>query len=190
MWPTRIAAQEALSKAAPTSSMSMDDLEMPSFSQSQKNLGPWMPDKLWSRVKRYMSIPCVDVLLENPRGEILLGWRQIPPYKDVWALPGGRVGKGEQLQATARRILAEYGLAAREFYLVGVFPMKFPTRSDFPVCVAARYPRGEASPDCMEFSSFYWTRQLPKGLGANYRRMITQWCKIKRKPEILRFNRL
>jgi ADP-ribose pyrophosphatase YjhB (NUDIX family) len=170
--------------------MSMDGFEMPPFSQSRKNLGPWIPDKLWSQVKRYMSIPCVDVLLENPRGEILLGWRQIPPYKDVWALPGGRVGKGEQLQTTARRILAEYGLAAREFYLVGIFPMKFPTRSDFPVCVAARYPRGEASPDYMEFSTFHWIRQLPKGLGANYRRMIAQWSKIKSKPEILRFNRL
>jgi len=145
-----------------------------------------MPEKLWSQVKRYMSIPCVDVLLENPRGEVLLGWRQIPPYKDVWALPGGRVGKGERLQATAGRILAEYGLAAREFYLVGVFPMKFPTRSDFPVCIAARHPRGQARPDYAEFTSFYWGRQLPKALGANYRRMITQWRTIKRKPNVLR----
>jgi len=137
-----------------------------------------------------MSIPCVDVLLENSRGEILLGWRQIPPYKDVWALPGGRVGKGEQLQATARRTLAEYGLAACEFYLVGVFPMKFHTRSDFPACVAARYPRGGASPDYIEFSSFYWAKRLPKGLGANYRRMTMQWYKMKRNPQILRFSRL
>jgi ADP-ribose pyrophosphatase YjhB (NUDIX family) len=163
---------------------------MSSLARKRKTLKGWMPDKLWSEVKRHLPIPCMDVLLENSRGEVLLGWRQIPPYKHVWALPGGRVGKGERLQATARRILAEYGLAAREFYLVGVFPMKFPTRSDFPVCVAATYPLGEASPDYMEFSSFYWTRQLPKGLGANYRRMITQWRKIRRKPEILRFNRL
>jgi ADP-ribose pyrophosphatase YjhB (NUDIX family) len=164
--------------------------KMSSLPQTRKKLGPWMPSKLWSQVKRYMSIPCVDVLLENARGEILLGWRRIPPYRDMLALPGGRVGKGENLQAAATRVLAEYGLAARELYLVGVFPMKFPSRSDFPVCVAGRYPRGEARPDYMEFSSFYWTRQLPKGLGANYRRMMMKWRKIKRKPQVLRFNRL
>ena len=163
---------------------------MSSLARKRKMLKGWMPDTLWSEVKRHMPIPCMDVLLENSRGEILLGWRHIPPYRNVWALPGGRVGKDERLQATARRILAEYGLAAREFYLVGVFPMKFPSRSDFPVCVAARRPRGEAKPDYMEFTRFYWARQLPKGLGANYRRMITRWCKIKCKPGILRFSRL
>jgi hypothetical protein len=47
--------------------------------------------------------------------------------------------------------------------------MKFLSRSDFPICMAAQCPMGEARPDYMELSSFYWTRQLPKGLGADYR---------------------
>lgn len=163
---------------------------MRSLSHRRKKLDTWMPSELWNQVKRYVSIPCVDVLLENSSGEILLGWRRIPPYRNVWALPGGRVWKGEKLRAVSKRILAEYGLAARELYLVGVFPMKFPSRSDFPVCIAARHPSGQAVPDGMEFSSFSWTKQLPKGLGTNYRRMIAQWYRIRNEPQALRFSRL
>ncbi len=43
-----------------------------------------MPDKLWDQVKRYMPIPCVDVIVEDSRGETLLGWRQILSYRNVW----------------------------------------------------------------------------------------------------------
>lgn len=149
-----------------------------------------MPDGLWNQVKRYMSIPCVDVLLEDSRARVLLGWRQILPYRNVWALPGGRIGKGERLQTAARRILAEYGLSARELFLVGVFPIRFPIRSDLTVCIAAKYLKGQARADGIEFSSFQWTRQLPRRLGANYRRMIVRWKKMKRDPQVLRFNRL
>lgn len=156
----------------------------------RKKSGEWMPDRLWNQVKRYMPIPCVDVILEDSRGEVLLGWRRIPPYRNVWALPGGRVGKGERLQAAAKRILAEYGLAARDLFLVGVFPIRFPSRSDLTVCLAARYPIGEARPDGWEFSNFRWTRWLPRGIGANYRRMIVQWNKMKRNPQVLQFSRL
>lgn len=167
---------------------SMHNSRLPSV--SQKKIDLWMSNKLWNQVKQYMSIPCVDVLVENSKGETLLGWRRIPPYRNVWALPGGRVGKGENLQGAAKRILAEYGLAARKLYLVGVFPMSFPSRSDFPVCVAAKHPVGQARSDGKEFSSFCWRKQLPEGLGANYRQMIVRWHKIKREPQVLRFAKL
>jgi len=137
-----------------------------------------------------MPIPCVDVIVEDSRGRTLVGWRQIPPYRNVWALPGGRVGKGERLQAATKRILAEYGLAAHGLFLVGVFPIRFPSRSDLTVCVAARHFMGDARPDGREFSGFRWTRWMPKGIGANYRRMIVQWNRMKRNPQVLRFNRL
>jgi len=53
-----------------------------------------------------MPIPCLDIIVQNARSEILLGWRLILPYRNVWALPGGRVYVGENLTAAARRILA------------------------------------------------------------------------------------
>ena len=149
-----------------------------------------MPDRLWGQVKRYMPIPCVDVIVEDSNGRILLGWRRILPYRNVWALPGGRVGKGERLHAVAERILAEYGLAARNLFLVGVFPIRFPSRSDLSVCLATNHSTGEAKPDGIEFSNFQWTIALPRRIGANYKRMIMQWNNVKRKPQALRFSKL
>ena len=140
----------------------------------------WMPLRTWNLVKRNMTIPCVDIILENRRGQVLLGWRLIEPYSNVWALPGGRLLKGEKLQSAASRILSEYGLSASNFHLVGVFPINFPKRSDLAICLASRRFHGEAKPDGFEFSSFQWTKRLPDRLGANYRRMIMRWRHLKR----------
>lgn len=146
----------------------------------------WMPERLWKQVQARIPIPCVDVILENSKAEVLLGWRKIPPYRNVWALPGGRVLKGEGLRASAKRILAQYRLSAGELFLVGVFPVKFPTRADFTCCLASKQPRGVAEPDGSEFSSFIWARKIPSKIGANYRRMILRWRWMTRNPEALR----
>jgi ADP-ribose pyrophosphatase YjhB (NUDIX family) len=150
----------------------------------------WIPGSLWNQVKGHMPIPCVDVILQKTCGEVLLGWRQIPPYRNVWALPGGRLLRGEDLRAAAKRIIAEYSLSAHDLYFVGVFPIRFPSRSDVPICVASMHPSGQAQPNGREFSSFRWTQKLPSRLGANYRRMIMRWRLITRKPQILQFSKL
>lgn len=149
-----------------------------------------MPERLWKQVKQRMPIPCLDVILENSHGQILLGWRRILPYRDVWALPGGRLFKGERTRAAAVRILAKYRLSVRDLFLVGVFPIRFPSRSDVPICVAGRIAKGEATPDGKEFTSFRWTSQLPADLGTNYKRMIQQWRHMKRYPKLKRLCRL
>lgn len=153
---------------------------MPNMSARWRLGKEWMPHETWRQVKRSIPIPCVDIILENRKGEILLGWRKIPPYQNVWALPGGRVLRGETIHHTVERILEEYGLAAGKLYLVGVFPIKFPTRADFPICLASTQPRGVPHPDTMEFSSFKWTRRLPSKIGANYRKMILKWRHLQR----------
>jgi len=151
----------------------------------QKGKG-WMSTRLWNQVKKNMSIPCVDIILENRREEVLFGWRLIEPYSNVWALPGGRIFKGEKLQSAASRILSEYGLSATNFSLVGVFPVNFPKRSDLAICLATRSFDGVARPDGFEFSSFHWTRRLPDRLGANYGRMIKRWRRMKSESSALR----
>ena len=150
----------------------------------------WIPESLWNQIKEHIPIPCVDVILQKPGGEILLGWRQILPYRNVWALPGGRLLRGEDLKTAARRILAEYDLSAHDFHLVGVFRIRFPSRSDVPICVATRHPSGKAKPDGKEFSSFRWVKRLPIRLGANYGRMIVRWREMKKKPQALEFSKL
>jgi hypothetical protein len=146
----------------------------------------WMSTRLWNQIKKNMSIPCVDIILENRHREVLLGWRLIEPYRDVWALPGGRVLKRETLQSAAARILSGYGLSANSFHLVGVFPINFPTRSDLAICLASRRIEGVARPDGFEFSSFQWANKLPNRLGANYRRMIMRWRRMEVETRALR----
>jgi ADP-ribose pyrophosphatase YjhB (NUDIX family) len=150
-------------------------------------LNEWMPDRVWRQVKRSIPIPCADILLENSKREVLLGWRKIPPYRNVWALPGGRVHKGERLREMSSRILSEYNLSVDNLFLVGIFPVKFPTRADFTICLASDTPEGEARPDGYEFSSFKWTRNLPSKIGANYARMIIKWRLLRGNPQALRF---
>jgi ADP-ribose pyrophosphatase YjhB (NUDIX family) len=145
----------------------------------------WLPTELWNRVLKMMPIPCVDTILENAKREILLGWRLILPYRNVWALPGGRIMKGEHIAQTSKRVLAEYGLSAQQLFLVGVFPVNFPSRSDVTICVASRSPEGQPCADGIEFSKFKWTKQLPEPIGANYTRMISRWRQISRSAEIL-----
>jgi ADP-ribose pyrophosphatase YjhB (NUDIX family) len=150
-------------------------------------LNEWIPDRVWRQVKRSIPIPCADILLENSKREVLLGWRKIPPYRNVWALPGGRVYKGEHLRQVSTRILSEYNLSVDNLFLVGIFPVKFPTRADFTICLASNRPEGNARPDGYEFSSFKWTRNLPSKIGANYARMINKWRLLRGSPQALRF---
>jgi ADP-ribose pyrophosphatase YjhB (NUDIX family) len=60
----------------------------------------------------YSKVPrlCVDLVLRNKNGEILLSKRDIEPCKGSWHLPGGRVQLGENLNDAANRIAqAEIG---------------------------------------------------------------------------------
>jgi 8-oxo-dGTP diphosphatase len=66
------------------------------------------------RVKKLSGIPAVSVALQ--RGDtLLLVKRANEPAKDQWAFPGGRVERGEKLEAAARReLLEETGMEAGE----------------------------------------------------------------------------
>lgn len=58
-------------------------------------------DFIYSRVPRI----CVDLLIKNSKGEVLLTKRDIEPYKDHWHFPGGRIKFRETAQAAIKRIL-------------------------------------------------------------------------------------
>lgn len=54
-----------------------------------------------------MPIPCVDVIVGNAAGKVLLVRRANEPARGEWWFPGGRVHFGEPREAAARRKLAE-----------------------------------------------------------------------------------
>ena len=76
--------------------------------------------KLWS-----MPVACGDVVFEK-KANVLLGFRAIPPYRGVWALPGGRIRKHEHPQDTAKRVLKEIRILADPKESVEALPVRFP----------------------------------------------------------------
>lgn len=72
-------------------------------------------------VVRVTPLISIDLIVENERGEFLLGKRTNRPAQGFWFVPGGRVQKDETLSAAFERLTeAELGLrlplSAGEFY--------------------------------------------------------------------------
>ena len=75
----------------------------------------------FATVVRSTPLISIDLIVENARGEFLLGKRTNRPAQGFWFVPGGRVQKDEPLaQAFERLTLGELGvrlpLTAGEFY--------------------------------------------------------------------------
>lgn len=66
----------------------------------------------FANVVRSAPLVAIDLLVRAPSGELLVGYRKNPPAKDYWFAPGGRIRKGETLDAAFLRITeAELGVA-------------------------------------------------------------------------------
>ncbi|WP_119154016.1 GDP-mannose mannosyl hydrolase [Caldimonas tepidiphila] len=79
---------------------------------------------LFLSVVTHAPLVSIDLVCRNERDEVLLGMRRNRPAQDRWFVPGGRILKGERVDAALCRIVeAELGLAgggpAPEF--LGVF---------------------------------------------------------------------
>ena len=75
----------------------------------------------FATVVRSTPLISIDLIVENERGEFLLGKRTNRPAQGFWFVPGGRVQKDETLSDAFERLtLAELGLklpmAAGQFY--------------------------------------------------------------------------
>jgi 8-oxo-dGTP diphosphatase len=70
-----------------------------------------------------VTVDIVILTVRQPRLEVLLVQRGKPPYKGMWAIPGGFVGPDETLEAAARRELEEEtgvrGIAVQQFQSFG-----------------------------------------------------------------------
>ena len=137
-----------------------------------------LSEKQWKTMVRWMPIPCVDVIIKKD-AQILLGFRAIAPYKNVWALPGGRILKNENPEGAVRRNLNEIGISAHIKRFVGVFPVRFPShpqrRHDIALCYESEWRSGEPKPT-RELTRYKWISpiQVPPHVGTNYRKMILE----------------
>ena len=134
----------------------------------------------WREVTGKMPIPCVDTIVWTEH-RFLMGWRTIQPYKNVWALPGGRITRGESFSQTAIRQCRESGLTIHKPYFVGVYPVRLLSRHDIAICMAAEWRSGNPTPT-PELSRYAWFEadrlDRIKPIGANYKKMLRDWLKI------------
>lgn len=75
-------------------------------------------------IVRHAPLISIDLVLRANTGSVLLGWRANQPARGTWFVPGGRVQKGEHLDAAYVRIAErETGLRLRReaAHFLGVY---------------------------------------------------------------------
>lgn len=72
----------------------------------------WLSESSFRDVLAAAPLVSIDLVIENGEGEILLGLRSNRPARGFWFVPGGRVQRGESLDAAFERVSREeLGLA-------------------------------------------------------------------------------
>lgn len=78
-----------------------------------KNEKHWLEPSDFRQVVRNTPLVSIDLVLREPGGAALLGYRIFEPAKGYWFVPGGRIRKSETLdEAFDRIIMAETGIAS------------------------------------------------------------------------------
>lgn len=93
-----------------------------------------IPENLYSQIVRLMPIACVDILVEDNDGKVLLIKRANEPARDQWWFPGGRIHYQElRSQAAVRKLKEECGLTAAHITEIGTYDviLQMPG-SDYP----------------------------------------------------------
>lgn len=93
-----------------------------------------IPEDIYAQIVGSMPIPCVDLLVEDGLGRVLLVKRADEPAKGQWWFPGGRIYYRElRSQAALRKLREECGLTAASITEIGTYDviLEMPG-SDYP----------------------------------------------------------
>jgi colanic acid biosynthesis protein WcaH len=79
-------------------------------------------DHLYQQIVQVMPIPCVDLVVTNDSGQVLLARRENEPARGEWWFPGGRVHYLEtRVDAAVRKLRQECALEANQLVDLGTF---------------------------------------------------------------------
>jgi len=67
----------------------------------------YLKEELFRVIVEHTPLVAVDFIITNGAGGVLLGRRNSSPAKGMWCVPGGRVLKGEAIEAAVKRKLDE-----------------------------------------------------------------------------------
>lgn len=133
------------------------------------------PREIFEQLLEWSVIPTFDILFEYGDQGVIFLKRTITPYENVWALPGLRMYKGEDIEETLQRIAKEeLGLnidGTQRIYL-GQYTAKFKTdhkRQDLSTGYLIRL-RGDEELNFNDdhFSEILISRVCPDPTGAMY----------------------
>lgn len=142
------------------------------------------PRELFEQMLEYMPIPTFDLIIEYGDEGVIVVKRKIEPYKNVWALPGLRMYKGEGIDDVLHRIaLQEVGLEidTKQKRLLGQFVGKFATeneRQDISTCYILRVD--STQPILINdghFSKYEFVKSIPTPIGAMYKHYLEMYFK-------------
>jgi 8-oxo-dGTP pyrophosphatase MutT (NUDIX family) len=129
---------------------------------------------VWRRWRK-APIAGVSVIVTNLSGDVLLLKHSYGP--DVWSLPGGGLGKGEDpLEAARREVREELGLELPRIEAIGTLEEELsgsPHTAHLFAATCDRQPR----PDGREVvvARFFPSHSLPEPLGRHTRARIAAW---------------
>lgn len=90
-----------------------------------------IPEDIYSKIVRRMPIPCVDLLVEDDQGRVLLIRRAKEPAKGQWWFPGGRIHYREtRIQAAVRKLREECGFETTHMLEVGTYDVLLEIQND------------------------------------------------------------
>lgn len=72
--------------------------------------------------KKDHVVTSVVAVIVNDKSQILLTRRNVPPFKNMWVMPGGKIDLGESINNALRReVMEEVGLDVEVDNLIDVF---------------------------------------------------------------------
>lgn len=84
----------------------------------------------WLEVIRHAPLVSIDLIVRDPAGRVLLGWRRNEPARNSWFTVGCAVQKDESLdEAFARLVRGECGIEAhrRNARFIGLYEHRYTT---------------------------------------------------------------
>jgi len=127
----------------------------------------------------------VDGILELD-GKVLLVKRKYPPFKDLWAFPGGFVNYGERTEeAVVREVFEETGIRTRVKYLLGVYsdPGRDPRGHTVSVVYVLEYLGGspKGSDDAKEARFFTIDEVEEMDLAFDHKAIFRDYLRFRRR---------
>jgi hypothetical protein len=151
----------------------------------------FLPQDVYYTILDWAVIPTFDILIEYGDNGFIFVKRKIAPYKDVWAFPGLRMMKSEEINDSLERIAyAELGLKInfkKKIYL-GQFVGKFKTehnRQDLSTGFYIKIRNNQPiKPNKEHFYRVKVSRTLPRPAGAMYKYYFGQYIKLSQNQKL------